>query len=178
MVLIFIVLILFILFFKIPIKFKVSITRNKKIIKVFNKNLFKKPTSKKKTKRNKKIFEFFKSKVFLNQFLGSINKIKRKPKVKLEGFINYSLGDAALTAISYGLFSTFAAFLFKISKIFFDYKKSNLIINPLLQKKMDFALKFECIIYISLVQIIHITILFILSYLKSKEVSLFGEQYE
>lgn len=173
-----ILLSLVIFFLKIPIKLKVSITKNEKRILVFNRNLIKKFTYHKKKKHNKQKFYLLQSKVFLSQFLSSMNKIKRKPQVKINGFINYSLGDASHTAICYGLFSTFASFLFKFSKIFFDYKKSNLTINPLLEKNMDYALKFECIIYISLVQIIHITILFIISYLKSKEVSLFGEQYE
>lgn len=178
MALIFFIMILFILFFKIPIKFDVLITKNKKVFRVFNKSLLKKSNVSNKSKSRKRKLDDLLSKVFLRDFLASINRIKRKPKVKLEGFINYSLGDASLTAISYGLFSTFAAFLFKISKNLVDYKKSNLVINPLLEKNFNYALKFKCIIYISLVQIIHITILFIISYLKSKEVSLFGEQYE
>ncbi|WP_194190406.1 DUF2953 domain-containing protein [Clostridium chrysemydis] len=178
MTLFFILLILFILFLKIPIKLKVSITKNEKKVLFFNRNLLKKTSKDRKKKYLRQKFNFSRSKVFLNDFLSSINQMKSKPQVKITGYINYSLGDPWYTAISYGLFSTFAAFLFKFSKIFFNYKKSNLIINPLLEKKMNYALKFECIIYISLVQIIHITILFVLSYFKSKEVSLFGELYE
>lgn len=177
-IIILLILVILLLVIPIPIKIKLNFINGNLNIRIFNKNLdLSKSQNKKKVKKNKKYNKnsIFYEPYFYKVFFSKLKKRKFKPKIKINGFINYSLGDAALTAISYGFLSTTSSFLYIFLNIIFNFKNSHIKINPLLQKEANLGINITCIIFISFGHIIHIFILLLISIIRLKEVSLFGK---
>lgn len=80
---------------------------------------------------------------------------KFKPSLKLKTDLVYGLGDAAYTAIFYGVIHTIYPFLIQYISNFVKIKNTKLNINPEFNDTI-LNLKINCIIFISLTQLIYI----------------------
>lgn len=159
-----VLVILFILFLPIPIKFSIYYSSDDYYIKFYNITL----TSKKKDKFKKNItldkkeddiFKILYKYLDLKSFIFDLYHSKFKPYLRIKLILNYSFNDAAKTAISYGVLCQIPSLVFILSNIPFKIRKFNFKINPIFEDK--FLLKFETssIIFLSLANIIYITIL-------------------
>ena len=94
---------------------------------------------------------------------------KFKPKIKLNGDINYGIEDAALCALLYGLLCNISSFIYILLKIIFKIKTLDLNINP---KFNTFTLSFgiTSIFYFNIANIIYILYLIFKS-MEIKEVA-------
>lgn len=190
------VLLIIIIVFLIPVPIKVSIFYSAEdyYIKLYKYKLISKLNTQKRNKILHKIKNFinnmdkdsfkgtfkdiFSSKDFFKIFIRSLNNSKFKPTIKINGFLNYSLGDSYNTAIFNGIVSSISPFIYRILSIFFDIKKYTFLINPIFKDTKIITFNYKSIIFVSLGKIIYICILFIKSILKAKEVSLLGEIYD
>lgn len=159
-----VLVILFILFLPIPIKFSIYYSSDDYYIKFYNITL----TSKKKDKFKKNItldkkeddiFKILYKYLDLKSFIFDLYHSKFKPYLRIKLVLDYSFNDAAKTAISYGVLCQIPSLVFILSNIPFKIRKFNFKINPIFEDK--FLLKFETssIIFLSLANIIYITIL-------------------
>ena len=173
-----------ILFFPIPLKFIICYSEENYYVKLFNINIIKKKTSDKKNeqvknstnntsnkdtppkKHSKKIqSDFLKPKTIIK----GINNSRFKPFLWLKGNFDYSINDAALTAISYGLLSAIFPLLIRGFNIFFKIKKFSLPIKPLFKDKLIVKIEIKCIICFSIVQIIYIIFSIVKEMIKEME---------
>lgn len=196
-----IVLLSFFLFIPIPLKFKVYFSQDNYYIYFYrldilskNHGLVRKFMNNKKNKSNKKqkssdknsedsksteketSFKNKKQKksklnIDFKKLFKNIKSNKFKPKIKFDSTLNYSLGDAANTAISVGILYNLNPILYFVLSILFKVKKLNLKFNPIFKDKIIYELTLTCIITFNLAQIIYMLILFIKSTSKIQEVS-------
>ncbi|WP_160691515.1 DUF2953 domain-containing protein [Clostridium sp. C2-6-12] len=166
--------ILLIIFIPIPIKFNiyysgvnyyiklygVTIISQKKVKK--KKNLL----SKTKPKIKKKIINF--SKLFNKvnfkslEYKPLISKLyhsKFKPILKVNLFVDYSLNDAAKTAIFYGVLCQTPPIIYIILSILFKINKYNFKVNPIFEDKFFLKIETSSIFFLSLANIIYIIII-------------------
>ncbi|MDD6794064.1 MAG: DUF2953 domain-containing protein [Clostridiaceae bacterium] len=173
------ILILLILFFiPLPIKITFLISNNDLVLKIYNFNILDKLKNKKNHKtpvvneRNdtEKAHQphLKKEKRFKNlsihsilQVVNIVNDNKFKPSLKFKGSFEYSLNDAAKTAIFYGLLSTYSPLVLWILEIIFKIREFNLPIKPVFNDKISGRLEINSIITISLAQITYMSILFL-----------------
>lgn len=175
----------------IPVKISVFYEKQDLLVKLYNINLISinsngtnisirlhklinKTISKKDTLDTRKFFSI----KFLKILSRNLKKNKLKPTIKISGFMNYSLGDSFNTAIFYGIFSSFLAFLSKSLYIAFKLKKSSISINPIFRDNYFCNINFECILYISLGKFIYMLAIILKSIIKYKEVTLLRGNYE
>jgi hypothetical protein len=174
----FLFIIFLILFVPLPIKITLFFSKENYYIKLYNFSLLKKKDENKvdsnnvnteqKNNSTKNKNEHKKPKFLSNLSASGILKIIKefkksrfKPGLKLKGYLNYSIGDAAKTAISYGLLSTYLPLLSWVFSIIFKIKKFTLPINPIFKDEFIAEIKITSIITLSLAQIIYMVILFI-----------------
>ncbi|MFX0548962.1 DUF2953 domain-containing protein [Hathewaya histolytica] len=142
-------ILIFIIFFPIPLKISILFIEKKLSVYIYNINVHKKKLTSKNTfklsnlKDNK--FSYFK---------------KRKTKASLDLSLNYGLDDAFETAILYGvLCGALNSILLYLSQ-YIKFKQNNhnkINITPdYNHNKLEFNIK--CIIYLSLVKIIYILV--------------------
>ena len=183
---IFIIIFLIIIFFPIPLKFIICYSQENYYIKLFNIYLIKKKpkvndikeqnpennttpnevNNKKKKKSSKKLLSnLITPKVIFN----SLKNNKFKPFLWLSGTFDYSINDAALTAISYGLISSILPFFLRCCNLLFNIRKFSLPIKPLFKDKFIAKSEIKCIICFSLAHIIHIIFLIIKEIIREKE---------
>lgn len=194
-ILIFLLIILLVLFLiPIPIKLSIFYSKEDYYIKLYKRKILSKKDRVeldeslnntkafidkfKKSNLKDRLSETIKSKVFFNIITKELKKNKFKPTLKFNGYSDYSLGDAANTALFLGFISCFLPIFYKFLLLFFKIKKSKLPVNPVFKDFKFFEFYFQSIMFISLGQVIYILIIFIKSVLKSKEVSLAREIYE
>ncbi|MDS0527854.1 DUF2953 domain-containing protein [Clostridium sp. SHJSY1] len=178
-------IILTIIFVPLPIKITLFFSKDNYYINVYKFSLIQKKkkgetdstnisNNQKNTKSKKK-----KSSLFQNLsvdgiilYIKEFKSNKFKPRLKIDGYFNYSFADAAKTAISYGLLSTSLPLLSFIFSIIFKIKKFILPINPIFKDEIITEIKITSIITLSLAQIIYMVILFIkvTLYIKEKEI--------
>lgn len=172
--------ILLIIIFPIPLKVEIKYSNEDFIIKLFRFTIFssqnglknkylkrflnKKSTKIKKSKKNR-----YKKKISFKKLYRNISSNKFKPLIKVKGFLNYGLDDAAYCALLYGLLCNLPnIFKFSLDKIF---KVKGLLfdINP---KFNTITLSFgiTSIFYFNLANIIYIFYL-ILKSMEIKEVA-------
>lgn len=192
----FLLLIILIIIFLVPIPIKISIFYSDKdyYIKLYKYKIISKLNREKKHKvlnklkniindidkksLNETLKNYYLSKDLFKILIRNLNKSKFKPTIKLNGFLNYSLGDSYNTAIFYGVIASISPFIYKILIVFFNVKKSKFSLNPIFKDTKILTFNYKSIIFISLGQIIYILMLFIKSILKAKEVSLLREIYD
>lgn len=175
-------LFLILIFVPLPIKITFLYTETNYYIKIYNHNLLSKSKPKKikkqtiRKKKNKKSYikTSLKS-IPPNILLNFLDKNLYKPKIKIKGKIDYSLNDAALTAISYGIISSILPFIYKVITIIFNPKKINLPINPLFKNKFLVNIDINSIIFLSIAQIIYILFILLKAIIYKKEVTLYRE---
>ena len=181
----FLILSLVIIFIPIPIKISIYASTDDYYLKIYKFYILKRkkeknikttnPVMKKANKRKKKkkpslLKEISPKKVI--KLLKLFNNNKFKPRLKVKGYFCYSLGDAAKTAIFYGVLSTYFPLLFFALNIIFKTKKFSLPINPIYEDKFIVKTEITSIITLSLAQIICINILVIKAINILKEVKL------
>lgn len=184
----FMILLFFIFFLSIPIPIKITAyySIDDYYLKLYGINLYSKTDGiiRKILNRKSKLFNKMdregkfadakfenkdsKKKVFyLRKFYRTLQTNKFKPYIKFSLLGEYSLGDAALTAILYGFFSNLNFIFHKILSDFFKVKKLNYSFNPNFKENININLYLNCIITFNFAQIIYMLFL-----IRKKEVSL------
>lgn len=159
-------ILLFILFFPIPLKFTSYYSPENYYIKIYKFILISKDKNKKHKYLNKliKYNKKNKSKFNMSQYKKFFSKLfysKSKPSLKINLSFSYSLNDAYNTALIYGLLCTLFSFLYQLVNIPFNIKKYNLKIDPIFKDEILVNFETSSIIFISFAQIIYISIIFI-----------------
>lgn len=170
--------ILFIMLMPFPIVFEIKY-ENKKLLLIVNKINFtrrflSKRYIKKEIKKAEQIDEKIKHTKFRETYEKLLNKImplihyyfhsfgksRFKPKINFKLDFIFGLGDAAQTAILYGLLCSANPLLYVILRKLTLIKNYSFDINPDLNNKI-FQFKLNSIIWVNLAQIIYITIILI-----------------
>jgi hypothetical protein len=163
--------ILLILFIPFPIKLSIYYSSVDYYVKVYKLTLFSKKKhgiKRKHIKRNKPLIK--KEHKFFHQFYERINfrflilnlqnlNLKLKPLLRIKLSLDYSLNDAARTAIFYGVLCQAPPLIYILLSKPFKINRYNFKINPRFEN--NFLLKFESssIIFLSFANIIYITII-------------------
>lgn len=160
MALVFIIaFILLILLVPIPIKFSLTYQQNNLDIYFYFKKLnLKKVKNKKNKNEHKKKSKYHISLSLIKNIFFKLSNIRYKPIVKLDFSLEFGFNDAALTAISYGVFSTFKGFMLETLSLIFNFKKTEFNIIPQFNSKV-INLKFNCIILLNLAKVIYILLI-------------------
>lgn len=157
--------ILLVIFIPIPIVFNIYYSGINYYIKLYGitiisqKKLQKKKNLSHKSKaksKNKTInFNYLEYKdIILKLYLS-----KFKPILKIGLFIDYSLNDAAKTAIFYGVLSQTPPIIYLILSILFKLNKFNFKVNPIFEDKFSLKIKTSSIIFLSIGNIIYIILI-------------------
>ncbi|MGL5649778.1 MAG: DUF2953 domain-containing protein [Clostridium sp.] len=171
--LLFFIVIIFILFFPFKVKLYFSYIDSSFQLKLYNFSIF--PSKKKKhLNRKKKKSSKKKKKKPLNNltpnnillFISNFNKRKFKPKFFLDFNFTYSLNDAKNTALSFGAIHSVIPFILRFFSIFFKISPPKLSINPSFKDLFFITLKGQCIITLSLGQIIYTAFILIKEFYK------------
>ncbi|MBD7909990.1 DUF2953 domain-containing protein [Clostridium cibarium] len=187
----FLFIIFLILFVPIPIKIHILFSKENYYIKIYNLSLIKKEKKAKKSSnkvkpeqkdnnaenKTKNAKNTFLNGLSIDKVLTIIKEFKKstfKPSLKIHGYFNYSIGDAAKTAILYGILSTYSPLLSWFFSIIFKIKKFGFNINPIFKDEIIAEIKLTSIITLSIAQIIYMGILFIKVILFIKEDELKG----
>lgn len=176
-ILLFILLLL--LFIPIPIKISISYSKGNYYIKLYKFYILKSKTidspslkaekHKKKPKQKKKLNNKYKPKFKdILEILKSLKRNKFKPKLKINGKLDYSTGDAKNTAISYGIINGVYPPILELIKILFSIKKVNINVNPIFKDEIIVNFELISIIYTSIVKTIYMGITVAKCYLTIK----------
>ncbi len=175
--LIVLLIILIIAFIPIPIKLRIHLNQSETSVFLYSKkiNLNKQNTSHQKTKasvsetkkKSNNTYEFLNLK---NICFTLINN-KHKPKIKFNMDLKFGFEDAALTGLSYGLFSAIYPLLYHTLQLFFNIPKFQVNLNPDFEK-ITYKLNLKCIISISIAKAIYIFHLLHKNYKMEKSVEL------
>jgi len=169
--------ILFIFFIPIPIKLSMYFSTVDYYIKLYKITIFSKKKRKKKTDSQnekpivKKEGKFF-SKIYKEINFSSLIKalyhlnLKFKPLLRIKLSLDYSLNDAARTAIFYGILSQLNPIIYSTLKHPFHINKYNVKINPIFQDRFLLKIETSSIIFLSFANIISITTIFLKILLK------------
>ena len=152
------IILLIILFLPLPIVFEASYDKQ---FKVYLYKKFKIPlknNSLKKTKIKKKSNN--KIKIDFKSILSSLQANKFKPLLNLSINMQYSLSDAALTAVSYGVIYGILESIYLELITIFNVKKKNYNISPLFNEHTSILFSIKGIIYLSIANIIYIIFLY------------------
>lgn len=179
----FMFLAIIIFFIPLPIKISIYISSENYYLKLYrffilkkNNNItasdpdMKKPYKCKRKKKPSLLKEISRKK--LVKLFKLLNNNKFKPLLRINGYCSYSLGDAARTAIFYGVLYTYFPLLLFVLNIFFRTKELSLPIKPIYEDKFMAKTEITSIITLSLAQIIYISVLLIKSINILKEVRL------
>ncbi|MDO4534817.1 MAG: DUF2953 domain-containing protein [Clostridium perfringens] len=155
------IILLIILFLPLPIIFEVSYNKQFKIylykkLKISLKNTPEKEirTKKKSNKAKAKI------KVNFQSILDSLQTNRFKPSLNLSVDMEYSLDDAALTAILYGVICGVLESVYLELLTIFNIKKKKYSISPLFNDHTSISFSVKGIIYLSIANIIYILFLY------------------
>lgn len=180
MVVFFIILLIF--FIPIPLIIKIHYSENLYYIKFFNFTILNSNTkiaNKINPSSNKKKKKYFLSKIFqtnnkkklsISNLYIRISNNRFKPKIMLKCHLNFSLEDAAMTAISYGLLNNIQVLLLLSLEKVFRIKNNVFSINPQFIGKNLLIFTVSSIIYFNIAQIIYILFLIYKSLEKVEEV--------
>ena len=166
--------VLLIIFLPIPIKINIYYSGVNYYIKLYGFTII----SQKETKNKKKLFlkaestlknksdrfkNFYKEINFKSlEYKALISKLynsKFKPFLKLDLFFDYSLNDAARTAIFYGVLCQTPPLIYILLKILFNIRKFNLKINPIFEDKFFLKIETSSIFFLSFANIIYMIII-------------------
>ncbi|MGL4774674.1 MAG: DUF2953 domain-containing protein [Clostridium sp.] len=127
------------------------------------------PPKKNEEKEKKSKLNFFKERISFIILYRNVRDNIHKPRLRVKGHLQYSLGDAAKTAISYGAISALAPVIYRGITLFFRSKKFYLPIKPLVDKDATINFEVNCIIFISIAQIINMFYIIFISILETQE---------
>lgn len=153
---------LLILFIPIPIKLIIYYSSEDYYIKIYKFTLISKkrppqrdkPVVKKERKFFSRMYEDIDYKTLISNIY-SLN-LKFKPIFKFNLYLNYSLSDAARTALFYGLLCQVPPLIYNFLRNFLNIKKYNLKINPVFEDKFLLKIESYSIIFLSFANIIFI----------------------
>lgn len=179
---IFLTLFIIFMFFPIPIKFYIYYYNNCYYVKLYDFTLFNNATLKKKKekikykknnppKKNKsemrrKLSKLLKS-INYSDIKDIINKLynrKFKPIIIMNSDFQYSLNDAARTALTYGVLSNIPSIVYCVINILFKPKKFKFDVIPQFIDKTLVKFESKSIIFISIANIIYM-VLVLLKYI-------------
>lgn len=178
-----IIIILILLFIPIPLKLNVEYEKNLYCIKFYNltllsndNNTFKKVNmnqnlSSKNNNKKKKNSKDKKKKISFKKLLNNLSKNYYKPTVKLISKLEYSLNDAAYTAIFYGILNNLNPVIYHLLSIIFKVKEYKVDILPKFNDKILLNTKISCILTINIAKSIYMLFLIKKSFITLKEVS-------
>lgn len=154
-----IIMLFLLIFIPLPIKISLSYINKEFAFKIYNikidiKKIKTKSQKKEKAKHKKR------RRLPVTDILNTLIQNKFKPSIKSRIHIMYGFDDAALTGITYGIFNIVCTFIFQVLNLVMNVKNFNMNIEPCFNKKI-FDVKFDCIIFISLANVIYIMIKFI-----------------
>jgi len=168
-------LILLIFFIPIPIKFNIYYSTINYYIKLYGLTIISKKKSAYKEKhchkvrpslkKEHKFFSSFYNKVDLKyivdykSLISTFYNLKFKPLLKMKFSLDYSLNDAAKTAIFYGILYQTPPLVYLLINIPFQTYKFNFKINPIFEDKFLLKIETSSIIFISFANIIYIIII-------------------
>lgn len=151
-------IILLLIFFPIPIKIIFTYFEKTVTLKIFNIkiDILKLIKNKNINKSSKK---FTKKNINYMNLLSIYTNGKFKPLINIKIFITYGFNDAAYTGIIYGLLNAIFALQYQLISQIFTIKKYDFKLNPNFKKNI-FDFNLNCIIFISLANVIYIVIRF------------------
>ncbi|GAA0076139.1 hypothetical protein UT300005_05170 [Clostridium sp. CTA-5] len=152
--------------YKIIILSKKNTTHNVKLEKNEKEDTHKK-VKRKLSKKN--YFELFK-KINKRYLINKLYSSKFKPFINLTGDLSYSLGDAANTAISYGILYQVCPIIYFLFNILFKTNKFKFNLNPVFKDKILVKFEISSILFFSIANIINILIIIFKCMIYSKEV--------
>lgn len=137
----------------------ITIISQKKVKKKKNISLKTEPKLKKKTINISKLFRKidFKS-VEYRALISKLYHSKFKPILKISIGIDYSLSDAARTAIFYGVLCQTPPLIYLILSLLFKLNKFNFKVNPVFEDKLFLKIETSSIFLLSFANIIYIII--------------------
>ncbi|MDU1339367.1 DUF2953 domain-containing protein [Clostridium butyricum] len=109
------------------------------------------PMKSKKKSKLSEIITYFNIMEIINKFIN----LKFKPILNFNSKLEYSLNDAAKTALSYGILSTLPSLIYFFIKILFKPKKYNFDILPKFDNAILLKFEIKSIIFISFANIIY-----------------------
>lgn len=185
-------IIMFFMFFPIPLKFYIYYYNNCYYIKLYNFTLFNNAAFEKKKEqirykknnppiKNKKKFWFsklFKSAKYadLKVIINKLHNSKFKPVITWNSNFEYSFNDASRTAVSYGILSNIPSIFYFFINIIFRSKKYKFKVIPQFVNRMLLKFEAKSIIFISFANIIYIAFIlgikFFLIIYKNKKATL------
>ena len=170
--------ILLIFFIPIPIKFNIYYSTINYYIKLYGLTIISKKKSAYKEKHYHKVkpslkkeHNFFSSfynnkdlkSISLKPLISNLYNLKFKPLLTIKFSLDYSLNDAAKTAIFYGVLCQIPPLIYVLINIPFNTYKFNFKINPIFQDKFLLKIETSSIIFISFANIIYIIIILLKS---------------
>ena len=167
----FIFLGIFIIFFiPIPIKFSIYYSTIDYYVKLYGfKVLSQKEIHRKVESKIKKEDNFFlKLSKYIDwkSLISTIHNLKFKPSLKMKLYLDYSLNDAARTAIFYGVLSQLPPLIYILIKVPFNVSKFDFKIKPIFEDMFLLKIETSSIIFISFANIIYMIII-LLKFIKT-----------
>lgn len=152
-------ILLIILFFPFPILFEVGYNKEFKIY-LYKKFKIALKNSPEKEIRTRKKSNKAKIKLNFKSILDSLQTNRFKPILNLSISMQYSLADAAVTAISYGaIYGILESGYLELITIF-NIKKKNYNISPMFNDETSISFSLKGILYLSIANIMYILFLY------------------
>lgn len=157
--------ILLILFIPIPIKLIIYYSSEDYYIKIYKLTLMSKKRppqiDKPVVKKERKFFSGMYKNVNYKTLISNVYSLnlKFRPFLKLNLSLDYSLSDAARTALFYGILCQLPPILYNLIRKLFNIKRYNLKINPVFEDKFLLKIESSSIIFLSFANIIFIIII-------------------
>ncbi|SFC23161.1 DUF2953 domain-containing protein [Clostridium uliginosum] len=170
-------IILIIILIPFPLKISIYFSNEDYYIKLYKFVIVSKEKSKneslkkkgKKENQKNPLFNTFK-KLNKKYLINKLYHTKFKPWINLKGQLDYSLGDAAHTAVSYGVLSQLCPLIYLIFNILFKSHKFKFNMNPIFKDEILVKFEISSIIFFSIANIINILIIVCKCMIYSKEV--------
>ncbi|AGK97558.1 DUF2953 domain-containing protein [Clostridium pasteurianum] len=167
-----IIIISIIIFFPIPIHFKLHYYNNNLHTYIYGKEIGFRKRVTKNMKHDVRSKDFI---GIIEKYYTTVKKIKLKlensrlkPKLSFIFYMEYGTEDVAKTAIYFGILNSCSPFLYSLINKFFNVKKFKFSVEPNFKKsKIDLVLK--SILQISIVNTIYIVILILFGFIKDKK---------
>jgi hypothetical protein len=168
-------IILLLFFIPIPIKLNIYYSNINYFIKLYNLTIISKTKSENKSKKSAhkekhEQFSNFNDEINLKTLLLDLHNtnLKFKPLLRIKFDFSYSFTDAARTAISYGVLYQFPPLIYKLLGFLFKVSKFNYKITPIFEDKFLVKIEISSIIFLSVANIIYITIILFRCILKQR----------
>jgi len=155
--------ILLIFFIPIPIKFSIYYSTIDYYVKLYGFTVLSQKEIHRKVEANIKKEDNFFLKLYKyidwKSLISTINNLKFKPSLKTKLYLDYSLNDAARTAIFYGVLSQLPPLIYILIKVPFNISKFDFKIKPIFKDMFLLKIETSSIIFISFANIIYIIII-------------------